>query len=83
MSKNKRKGLNIPEIQKKNLCRSCDPSICHNDYRLCPYQYDETIMKLCLVCKDLNNEIVDGMLKCYKTCNYKSKSQKQMDKWFS
>ena len=82
MSVNKSKGLSIAEIQKKNLCRTCDPSICHNDYRLCPYQYEANI-KLCLLCKDLNNEIVDGVLKCFHTCKYRYKSQKKMDKWFS
>ena len=77
----KNKGLSITEIQKKNLCKTCDPSICHNDYRLCPYIYDKTIIKLCLVCEDLDNETIDGVIKCYHTCKYRT--QKKMDKWFS
>ena len=74
-------GLSFTEIKKKGLCKSCDLSICNNDYNKCPYRYDKTIVKLCLVCEDLNNEIVDGMLKCYHTCKYRT--QKKMDRWFN
>lgn len=80
MTKKKKKGLTFAEVRKKGLCRTCDVAICNNNFDACPYQYDETIVKLCLVCEDLDNKIVDGMLKCYHTCKFKT--QKKMDKWF-
>jgi hypothetical protein len=72
--------LSIEDIQKKNLCRKCDPAICHNKFELCPYQYNPDV-HLCLTCKDLNNEIVDGYLKCYHTCKYRKGKEGGLDKW--
>lgn len=76
----KKKKISYTEFRKKDHCNKCDVSICNNNFQNCPYRYDENVVKLCVNCEDLNNEIVDGMLKCYHTCKYKN--QKKMDKWF-
>ena len=80
MAKKKKTGLSLTEIKKKNLCKNCNLSICNNNYELCPYRYNDKIVKLCINCEDLNNEIVEGYLKCYHTCKYRD--QKKIDKWF-
>jgi len=72
--------LTKEEIIKKKLCKTCDPSICHNDYDLCPYQHNPN-GHLCLTCIDLDNEIVDGYLKCYHTCKYLATKTSDLNTW--
>lgn len=72
--------LSKENIIKKGLCKTCDPAICHNQFELCPYQYNPDA-HLCLTCKDLNNEIVEGYLKCYHTCQYRKDYEGGLNKW--
>ena len=76
--------LTKEEIWERNLCRDCDMHICHNNPKLCPYQYNPDV-HLCLTCKDLDNEIVDGKMKCYHTCRYRKDKKEysgSLDKYF-
>ena len=75
--------LTREEIIERKLCVGCDTSICHNNYDLCPYQYKPDA-HLCLICKDIDNEIVDGKLKCYYTCRHRKDKKEYsggLDMW--
>ena len=75
--------LSREEIIERKLCVGCDTHICHNNYDLCPYQYKLDV-HLCLICKDLDNEIVEGKLKCYYTCRYRKNKKNYsggLDMW--
>lgn len=75
--------LSKEDVIERKLCVGCDASICHNNYDLCPYRYNPDA-HLCLTCKDLDNEIVDGYLKCYHTCRYQKNKKKYsggLDMW--
>jgi len=75
--------LSREEIIERKLWVGGDTHICHNNYDLCPYQYNPNA-HLCLICKDLDNEIVEGYLKCYHTCRYRRDKKKysgSLDKW--
>jgi len=76
-------NLEKEEILRRNLCSTCNSHICNNNFNACPYRYFPDA-HLCLTCKDRNNEIVDGILKCYQTCQYRKDLQqitKGLDKW--